>query len=373
VTPSADGDVTVNVGVGAAQDAAGNDSDASSATVVFSSSGIPQPLDVTLPDADSYEVLRDGDDLVVRVAGGAELARQTAADVTVLRITGSLGADVVTVLDTGVAVDTVIVFTGLSGNDHFDASLAEGAVNLIGNGGHDTLIGGAGNDTLIGGANRDLLVGNDGDDELRGQGAHRDSLQGGAGVDTLDGGAGGTHFADGVSGTVILDADGYRDATVGEIAGTILSLILSGSDGDDLIDGRAFESGRLTISGRGGNDSLFGAQGNDLLLGGDGDDLLVGGGGNDVLAGGGGNDTLRGGAGRDRLWGEAGDDILLGQGGSGDFLRGGPGADTLNGGSGPDRLRVDNEDRIQAPDHRDHVEAEIDEVFRLSPALNGML
>ncbi|MBI1310044.1 hypothetical protein GC176_01965 [bacterium] len=372
VTPSAVGAVTVSVGDGAAQDAAGNDSVAASATVTFES-GTAAPLDVTLPGADSYEILRDGDDLVVRVEAGAELSRQIAAGVSVLRITGSAGADVVTVLDTGVAVDTLIVFTGDGGNDRFDASLAAGAVNLTGNGGHDTLIGGAGNDTLFGGAGRDSLVGNDGDDHLLGQGAHRDTIQGGAGVDTLDGGAGGTHFADGVSGTVILAADGYRDATVGEIVGTILSLVLSGSDGDDFIDGRAFLASRLTISGRGGNDSLFGTPGNDLLLGGDGDDLLVGGGGDDVLAGGDGNDTLRGGAGRDRLWGEAGDDILQGQGGSGDFLRGGTGADRLNGGQGPDRLRVDGADTILAPDNRDRIEADIDEIFRLSPSLSSLI
>ena len=65
-----------------------------------------------------------------------------------------------------------------------------------------------------------------------------------------------------------------------------------------------------TLSGLGGNDSLFGRAGDDLLRGGDGNDRLVGEMGLDLLYGGNGNDTLDG-WGRGLLYGEAGNDNLI--------------------------------------------------------------
>ncbi len=331
VTPSADGDVTVNVGVGAAQDAAGNDSDASSATVTFSSGGGAQPVAVTLPGAGAYEILRDGDDLVVRVAGGSELSRDVAADVSVLQVAGSSGDDIVTVLDSGTAVDTPIVFVGDDGDDRFDASLATGVVNLTGNGGDDVLFGGSANDTLNGGSGKDELVGNAGDDLVQGQGSTGDTLDGGDGNDTLNGGSGNDLIREFFAGDAVL-----TNATMtGRGTDTIISAeraALTGGGAAQTIDVSTFFTPGLTSV------TLDGAGGNDTLLGSDGSDVLVGSGGSDRIEGNAGNDRIIGGSGADTLIGGDGDDFIKGLGGSGDRLSGGNGNDTLNGGRGVDRV-----------------------------------
>ncbi len=64
-----------------------------------------------------------------------------------------------------------------------------------------------------------------------------------------------------------------------------------------------------TLNGTNGDDVLFGRAGNDTVNGGAGDDELFGSGGTDVLNGGNGDDILNGGAGVDTLRGGAGDDI----------------------------------------------------------------
>jgi Ca2+-binding RTX toxin-like protein len=328
VTPSADGDVTVSVTGGAAQDGAGNDSTTSSSTVTFSSS-TAGPVDVTLPGAGSYEVLRDGADLVVRIEGGVELSR--AVDVTVLSISGSTGDDVVTVLDSGTFVDTPIVFTGGDGNDRFDASLTTGVVNLTGNGGDDVLIGGSGNDTLNGGTGKDELVGNAGDDLVQGQGSTGDTLDGGDGNDTLNGGSGNDLIREFFAGDAVL-----TNATMtGRGSDTVIDAEraeLTGGGAAQTIDVSTFFSMGLTSV------TLDGGDGNDTLLGSDGSDVLVGSGGSDRIEGNAGHDRIIGGSGADTLIGGDGDDFIKGLGGSGDRLSGGEGNDTLNGGRGVDRL-----------------------------------
>lgn len=69
------------------------------------------------------------------------------------------------------------------------------------------------------------------------------------------------------------------------------------------------------------------------------DDSLSGGGGNDTIFGEAGDDTLSGGGDNDRLFGGAGDDDLSGDAGD-DLLSGGPegGEDTLSGGADRDRF-----------------------------------
>ena len=57
-----------------------------------------------------------------------------------------------TVLDGAIPVSTPLTFQGGSGNDRFDASESNVAVNAVGQAGSDTLDGGKGNDVLEGGA-----------------------------------------------------------------------------------------------------------------------------------------------------------------------------------------------------------------------------
>ncbi|MBI1311547.1 hypothetical protein GC176_09595, partial [bacterium] len=335
VTPAAAGDVSVSVSGGAAQDTAGNDSGTASATVTFQSS-TGEPVDVTLPGAAGggpieFEVLRDGADLVVRQVGGSEVSRQTATDVSVLRISGSAEDDVVTVLNTGIAVDTPIVFTGEDGNDRFDASLATGNVNLTGNGGDDVLIGGSGNDTLNGGSGKDELVGNTGDDLVQGQGSTGDTLDGGDGNDTLNGGSGNDLIREFFSGNVTLT----NSMMTGRGTDTVISAeraMLTGGGAAQLIDLSAFFTAGLTssiINAGGGDDTILATDGGDIINGGGGSDLIIANGADDRVFGGSGADTVNGGA---------GNDFIKGLGGSGDQLIGGPGNDTLNGGRGVDRV-----------------------------------
>ena len=191
---------------------------------------------------------REGDDLVLRVAGGDDgvrVQRYFQGDAT-----GDYRLDAIRFADGTVwTVDNVkaLVQQGTDGNDI-----------LTGYAGDDTLSGGAGDDQLFGGAGSDTLFGGAGDDLLNGEEGD-DALYGGDGNDTLAGGA-----------------------------------------GDDLVDGGA------------GRDALYGGTGNDHLVGGEGDDWLAGEAGDDVLEGGAGNDELRGGEGADTLAGGTGDDLLQG-------------------------------------------------------------
>ena len=324
-----DGDGVNDLAVGAYLDDEGS-SDRGAVHVLFLSE-LPQAESVTLPMGGSYEVLRDGDDLVVRVSGGAELFRKTASLVTQLTISGSADADSVAVLDSGTPVDTPLMFTGGDGNDSFDASLAAAVVNLTGNAGDDVLIGGAANDTLNGGSGKDELVGNAGDDLVQGQGGTGDTLDGGVGDDTLNGGSGNDLIRETFAG----DATLTNSTMTGRGNDTVIDAEraeLTGGGAGQTIDVSTFFTLGLTSV------TLDGGGGNDTLLGSDGSDVLVGSGGSDWVEGNAGSDILVGGSGADTLIGGDGDDVLKGLGGSGDRLSGGDGDDTLNGGRGIDRI-----------------------------------
>lgn len=295
-------------------------------------SPVSQAESVTLPSGGgNYEVLRDGDDLVLRIAGGAEQFRSAASLVNSLTVSGSADVDHVVVLDSGISVDTPLVFSGGGGDDSFDASLATGNVNLTGNSGSDTLIGGSGDDTLTGGSQADELVGGPGTDSLNGTGGTGDTLDGGEGDDTLNGGSGNDVIREMFTGDVTLT----NSSMSGRGNDTVISAeraLLSGGAAAQTIDVSAFFTAGLTSV------TLNGAGGNDVLLGSAGSDVLVGSGGSDRIEGNAGGDRIIGGAGSDTLIGGAGDDRLKGLGGSGDRLSGGEGDDTLNGGRGVDRV-----------------------------------
>jgi len=271
VTPLAPGIVAVGLAAGAAQDAAGNDNVTANATVTSQS-----PSAVTLPASDSYELLLVGPELVLKIAGGAEQFRRLAANVSFLAITGSAGDDIVTVLNSGGAVATPILFSGKRGDDLFDASLVTGSTTILGGSGNDTLTGGAAGDIMIGGSGKDVISGNAGNDHVFGR-SGRDTLTGGSGNDTIRGGRG-------------------RDS-------------IEGSNDTDLLVGGG---GADTISGGDGNDRIIGGPGRDILSGGDDADLILGRGGQDVLDGDAGDDTLIGGSAPDDLAGGLGNDTLNG-------------------------------------------------------------
>ena len=128
----------------------------------------------------------------------------------------------------------------------------------------------------------------------------------------------------------------------------------------------------LTITGKGGDDSIVTGSGNDTIFGGAGNDTIITGWGNNDISGGSGedklygndlDDTINGGDGNDEIWGRGGNDIISGgagddyiyaaysnstgdnmvtnvvNGNSGDdTLIGSDGNDTLNGGAGSDAI-----------------------------------
>lgn len=107
--------------------------------------------------------------------------------------------------------------------------------------------------------------------------------------------------------------------------------ILMGEAGDDVIEGG---DGDDYLVGGDGADELYGGDGDDTLISGDDDqsNILDGGDGNDQLFAGAGSDILRGGKGDDTLFGSEGDDRL--EGGAGDdtyIYNRGDGSDTILG------------------------------------------
>jgi Ca2+-binding RTX toxin-like protein len=109
---------------------------------------------------------------------------------------------------------------------------------------------------------------------------------------------------------------------------------VSGGAGDDSIDGGA---GDDELDGDEGNDTIAGGEGDDAIDGGTGDDVLDGGEGNDTIAGGEGDDAIDGGAGDDELDGDEGNDTIAGGEGD-DAIDGGAGDDVLDGGEGNDTI-----------------------------------
>ena len=123
-----------------------------------------------------------------------------------------------------------------------------------------------------------------------------------------------------------------------------------GGTGDDALFG---ETGNDFLDGEDGDDTLDGGTGDDTLEGGTGDDVLGGGNNDDSLSGGSGDDRLDGGDGQDTLLGGSGDDTLdggagddsLGGGSGDDTVRGGTGNDTIDGAGGGDNLLEGEDDR----------------------------
>ncbi|MBI1311546.1 hypothetical protein GC176_09590 [bacterium] len=287
--------------------------------------------EVTLAGSDVVtEVLLDDDDFVVRTSLDGELLRQLVSTMSLLRITGSAGNDLVSVLSTGDRFSAPIQFLGQAGDDQFDATLATTAVHLSGHSGDDVLTGGTSLDVLIGGSGRDELSGGSGDDLLSGGGS-ADSLEGGDGNDTLNGDDGNDLVRETFSDDGVLTNSTMTGRGTDTIDAVERATLKLKDSGHTLDAGAFFTAGMTSIT-------LLGGPGNDSLVGSPGNDVLRGGGGSDHLQGRDGNDRLLGSSRSDTLIGGNGDDLLKGLGGSGDWLSGGSGNDTINGGRGIDRL-----------------------------------
>ncbi len=216
-------------------------------------------------------------------------------------------------LDGGSGNDTLL---GGSGND--TALGGEGQDSLEGGGGSDSLVGGAGDDTLEGDGGADTLEGGEGDDSLLG-GSGFDILSGGEGADTLDGGngndtitaSGGDVVIGGEGGTdtadqlivddvaeVIFDPTNSENGTVVFNNGSTATFtgieelivnggpdgIVSGTAGNDVIDGNYFDENLEqvdnddgTLGTTGDQDNIQAGFGDDTIYAGEGDDSVVGG------------------------------------------------------------------------------------------------
>ena len=301
----------------------------------------------------SFELRRDGDDVVLRDSNQTDLFRANASDAKRLEIIGSDGDDTVIVdasiaelnvlrglkIDGGGGTNTLqlrgtaesVSFsnftTGVRGEVTIDRQLVEWAnVSTL----QDTVIAKA-RDFAFSAADDVVEVTDgaavaDGISQLRVNGTSFDftnpteslriDARGGADRVTL------TSIDAGMKAAIVVAGGGGDDQLVSMLT---TSVQLLGGDGNDSI--RAGTSG----------DSLIGGNGNDSLFGGLGTDLLIGGAGDDVLFGGAGNDRLMGEAGRDMLTGNSGLDSLFG-GDDDDTLRGGAQNDALDGGNGFDQV-----------------------------------
>jgi Ca2+-binding RTX toxin-like protein len=314
----------------------------------------------TLPNGGGlFEIVQEGDELVIRVAGGAEVFRRQISLASDITIQGSSGDDILQIQNSDTVLSARIVFDGGDGNDAFDGAVGTGGMTLNGGAGSDTLIGGAaadvisggdgddflkgngdsdsifgdaGNDSLFGGAQPDLLQGGDGNDKVNGQGSTGDSVGGGLGDDTIDGGSGNDLLQDGGDADITIRRDAMTGGLGNDVLISVERALITGGDSSNRIDLSGFFVPGFTTStvlGGLGNDTIIGSEANEVFRGDHGDDVLIGNAGNDYLAGGAGRDDLDGGTGNDRL---------RGQGGSGDRLSGGPGKNDLNGGAGIDLM-----------------------------------
>ena len=208
-----------------------------------------------------------------------------------LRITGSAGADLISITDEAGQVrvqrnsDTVLV-AGVS------------SVRIYGEGGSDAitmqsmtipgvLYGQEGDDTIIGGAAGDLIFGGDGNDVIRAA-AGRDTVYGNFGDDDIDGGDGADSLWQ--AWAMITFAAG-RAPTASPVAMAWMCCAA------DLAPTTSRDAARVdSIYGGEKNDTIYGGAGADLIDGGEGDDWI-----NvdatplfhDTVYGGAGNDTVR--------------------------------------------------------------------------------
>ncbi|VFQ45403.1 calcium-binding protein [Desulfoluna butyratoxydans] len=349
--------------------------------------------------ADDIEFVRQGDDLVLNISGGADritVENWFSSTSNRFKIEEIVFQDGTTL--SGEEVERNAVVMGSDGDDQLAGHHDYDETIFAGNG-NDTVWGGLGNDAIHGGENNDslyggngngagsgddVLFGDDGNDRLMGEDGN-DTLIGGAGddqyvfspgfgkdvIDNIGGGVDWIVFTNGLTqdklvfsqdgnNLVIQVTDSTDQVTVkdwfkgdeykvdyiqpdgghGISASSIEGMIGNGNTGggDTGDDGLPEESTFDEVrTGTDAGEQLAGTTGADLLKGLSGDDYLFGYGGNDWLLGGAGNDYFEAGDGDDHLLGGEGNDDLSGQAGN-DYLFGGGGDDTyfFNPGFGQD-------------------------------------
>lgn len=207
--------------------------------------------------------------------GGEVLPQLNAPDPDGLELDGA-GYDV------PVSAFTLTLAAGI---ENVDASEADAAAYLVGNGGNNLMIGSGTTDVLIGGLGNDVLDGRDG----------ADNLIGGIGNDL--------YVIDDTNDTIVEEGgnaggiDTVYSTADHKLENSVENLVMFGSDnlsgnGNALDNNIQGNSGINYISGGKGNDTLFGGNDNaaDTLWGGDGNDSLTGQ-GSDKLYGGRDDDT----------------------------------------------------------------------------------
>lgn len=370
---SAAAGVTVNLGIGTAQNTGG--------------SGIDTILSFQNLEGSSKNDVLTGNNQANKIYGNG------GNDV----IEGGAGADY---LDGGAGIDTVS-YASSTNPVTVDLNLQDGFTKQSGGVdasvddiliGFENLTGGQSHDTLIGDVNSNVILGLAGNDTING-GRGADILDGGDGIDTL------SYEDDNNAVTVTLGFNGAQTLATGLshgtgdkisnfenisggmgndiLTGNNLANVIFGGDGDDIIDGGlgndtldggagvntlsfasvnvsvtvdlsntfAYDTGAgidqhknfQNLTGSSKADTLLGDGANNVIDGGAGNDFINGFGGDDILLGGAGDDTLLGNAGKDELYGGAGNDTLLGMNDD-DLLDGGDGNDVLDGGAGNDKL-----------------------------------
>jgi Ca2+-binding RTX toxin-like protein len=126
-----------------------------------------------------------------------------------------------------------------------------GSDRIEGNGGKDTLYGGAGNDTINGGDYHDVMVGGLGNDVyIVDQSIDTVTEKSGEGVDTIQTSI--SIFS--ITKLSAIDNLTYTGTSAAQLTGNALSNVITGSSGNDKIDGFL------------GADIMIGAQGNDAYI-----------------------------------------------------------------------------------------------------------
>jgi Ca2+-binding RTX toxin-like protein len=343
---SANGGVTINLGLKAAQSTGGGGVD----TILDFENLLGSGFRDQLTGNSGNNVIDGGadNDTLNGGTGTDTLSYQSAES----GVTVSLGLTTAQATG-GAGTDRISNFENLLGSRFNDT--------LSGHGGNNVLDGGAGIDTLSyqsasGGVTLNLgltsaqVTGGAGTDTIKGfenllGGRFNDRLTGSTGNNVIDGGAGN----DTLNGGTGTDTLSYQSASGGVTLnlGLTTAQVTGGAGTDSVL---SFEN----LLGSNGNDRLTGSSGTNAIDGGAGNDTLNGGAGTDTLsyqsAGGGVTINLglkaaqvTGGAGTDtllnfeNLLGSNFNDRLTGSAGN-NVIDGGAGYDELNGGEGTDTV-----------------------------------
>lgn len=219
---------------------------------------------------------RSGNDLVIRLSGGADSVRvvgylEGANPNSINRLEFADGS----VWDKSALLAQPLTTLGTAANDTLKALFAApnflhgeaGNDTITGGNNNDYLHGGAGDDALTGGNGNDVLVGGDGADVLRDTGATgttsgQNLLSGGAGNDALLGGTGAELFAGG-TGDDIIDTGGGSDIIVFN-RGDGHDTVLAGAGQDDTVSLGSIQFSELALQ-KSGNDLHLLTGGTDML------------------------------------------------------------------------------------------------------------